>query len=101
MTLLDDLKIRYKTVDDEIWVNLSDLSTHFLKTTHEFAQETVAVSWINPMRIDEAMFVRGMTEGMISIVTLLAQAGIEAEFHEKINTVEDLINTLKEKPNEA
>jgi hypothetical protein len=97
MSLFDELKIRYQTIDDDVWVNLSDLSNHLLRATKEFAEESVVSSWDKPVQLSEAIFFRGLAEGMMSIVALLAQGGVEAEFHEKVHTVEDLLKKLGEK----
>jgi hypothetical protein len=94
MSLFDELKIRYQTIDDDVWVSLSDLSNHLLRATREFAEESVVSSWDKPVQLSEAIFFRGLAEGMMSIVALLAQGGVEAEFHEKIHTVEDLLNQI-------
>jgi hypothetical protein len=96
MSLLDELNIRYTTINDDVWVNIGDLSSHLLKTVNDFAEDSVVYSWNNPLKPTDAMFLRGITEGMLGVIALLAQGGIEAEFHEKVNTVEDLIQTLKE-----
>jgi hypothetical protein len=95
MSLLDELNIRYTTINDDVWVNIGDLSGHLLKTVNDFAKDSVAYSWNNPLKPTDAMFLRGITEGMLSVIALLAQGGVEAEFHEKVNTVEDLINIMK------
>jgi hypothetical protein len=97
MSLLDDLSIRYKTIDDEIWVNLKDLANHLLDSAHSFAREVSQESMIRPIPIPEAMLLRGLAEGMMGVVTLLAQSGVEIEFNEKINTVEDLLRVLDNK----
>jgi hypothetical protein len=97
MSLFDELKIRYQTIDDDIWVNLSDLSNHLLRATREFAEESVVSSWDKPVQLSEAIFFRGLAEGMMSIVALLAQGGVEAEFHERVHTVGDFLNRMDEK----
>ena len=94
MGLLDELKIRNKSLDNEIWVNLGDLSNHLLNFTRQFVQENVSDTSKHPSHISEVIFFRGVTEGMMSVVALLAQGGVEAEFHEKIHTVEDLLKSL-------
>jgi hypothetical protein len=94
MSLFDELQIRYQTIDDYVWVNLSDLSNHLLNATKNFVTSSFQESIARPMGMSEQVFMRGIAEGMMSVVTLLAQSGVEIEFSEKINTVEDLIKTL-------
>jgi hypothetical protein len=94
MSLLDDLNIKYQTVDDDIWVNLPDLSDHLLNAVKKFVHGSFKESTVGPVGIIEQAFLRGIAEGMMSVVTLLAQSGVEIEFSEKINTVEDLLKTL-------
>jgi aspartate/glutamate racemase len=97
MSLLDDLDIRYKSLDDDLWINLSDLTNHLLESAHRLANDVAHESRIRPLQIPEAMLLRGLAEGMMSVVTLLTQGSLEAEFHEKINTVEDLLKVLDQK----
>lgn len=97
MSLLDELRIRNNVVDDEIWVSLVDVASHVLGAITEFANESSAFSAINPITTQEAAYIQGMIAGMASVAALLSQGGVEAEFHEKINTVDDLLNTIKEK----
>jgi hypothetical protein len=94
MSLLDELKIRYQTSDDGVWINLPDLSNHLLYSVQSFVNGVVHESSTRSVSPPEQFFMRGIAEGMMSVVTLLAQSGVEIEFHEKINTVEDLIKTL-------
>jgi hypothetical protein len=101
MTLLDELKIRNMVIDEEIWISLRDIAHHVLDAVQEFIHESSSLSIVHPVSVAEAAYIHGLAQGMTSVAALLAQAGIEAEFHEKINTVEDLINTFKEKPNGA
>jgi hypothetical protein len=97
MSLFDELKIRNQVIDGEIWISLRDITTHTLNSVKDFIEESSIASMIHPVTPFEAMYIRGLAEGMLSIATLLAQGGVEAEFHENINTVEDLLNSLKEK----
>jgi hypothetical protein len=98
MSLLDELKIRNQVIDGEIWISLRDISTHTLNAVISFLNESSALSMIRPVTPIEAAYTKGLAEGMMSVATLLAQGGVEAEFHENINTVEDLLNSLnKEK----
>jgi hypothetical protein len=94
MSLLDELKIRNKVVDGEIWISLRDISAHTLNAVTAFLNESSAMSMIQPVTPMEAAYTKGIAEGMLSVATLLAQGGVEAEFHENINTVEDLLKTL-------
>jgi hypothetical protein len=98
MSLLDELKIRYNTSDDGVWVNLSDLSNHLLHSVKSFVDSVVLESTVRSIELPEKVFMRGIAEGMMSVVTLLAQSGVEIEFNEKINTVEDLVKTLDNSP---
>ena len=97
MSLLDELKIRNQVIDDEVWISLQDISNHTLNATLDFINESSAMSMVHPVTPVEAMYVRGLAQGMLSIATLLAQGGVEAEFHEKVNTVEDLLKVLDRK----
>jgi predicted anti-sigma-YlaC factor YlaD len=98
MSLLDELKIRNQVIDGEVWISLRDISTHTLNAVISFLNESTAFSMAHPVTPMEAVYTKGLAEGMMSIATLLAQGGVEAEFHENINTVEDLLNSLnKEK----
>jgi hypothetical protein len=94
MTLLDELKIRNQIINGEIWISLHDISAHTLNAVISFLNESSALSMIRPVTPMEAAYTKGLAEGMLSIATLLAQGGVEAEFHENINTVEDLLNSL-------
>jgi hypothetical protein len=95
MTLFNEAGIRNKMIDDEVWVNISDLANFFMDSTKDFAETVFQESVIRPLNISEAMLFRGMAEGMMNVVALLSQGGLETEFHEKIHTVEDLMKTLK------
>jgi len=94
MSLLDELKIRNQVIDDEIWISLKDVSSHTLNAVMEFVNESSAMSLVHPVTPVEAMYIRGLAEGMLSIATFLSQGGVEAEFHEKVNTVEDLLKVM-------
>ena len=94
MSLLNELKIRNQVIDDEVWVSLKDVSNHTLNAVMDFVNESSAMSLIHPVTPVEAMYVRGLAEGMLSIATFLSQGGVEAEFHEKVNTVEDLLKVM-------
>jgi hypothetical protein len=91
MSLFDELEIRYQTINDDIWVNLPDLSNHLLNATKNFVNSSFQESISRPMDVPEQVFMRGIAEGMMSVVTLLAQSGVEIEFSEKINTVGDFL----------
>jgi hypothetical protein len=97
MSLLDELKIRNQVIDGEIWISLLDAASHVLNAIEEFASESSELSIKNPVSIQEAAYIQGMVAGMASVATLLSQGGIEAEFHEKINTVDDLLKTIEKK----
>jgi hypothetical protein len=98
MTILDELKIRNQIIDGEIWISLHDISTHTLSAVISFLNESSIFAMAHPITPMEAAYTKGIAEGMLSIATLLSQGGVEAEFHENINTVEDLLNSLnKEK----
>lgn len=97
MSLLDELKIRNQVIDDEIWISLKDISMHTLNSVVEFLNEATAMSMANPVTPMESAFIRGLAEGMLSIATLLAQGGVEAELDKKVHTVEDLIKQLDKK----
>jgi hypothetical protein len=97
MTLLDELKIRNQILDDEIWISLRDIANHVLDAVGEFIHESSALSLVHPVSPAEAAYINGLAQGMTSIAALLAQGGVEAEFHEKVNTVEDLLKSLEKK----
>jgi hypothetical protein len=94
MSLFDELNIKHKMIDDDVWVNLPDLSDHLLSAVKKFVHGSFEESTVRPIGMIEQAFLRGIAEGMMSVISLLAQSGIEIEFSEKINTVEDLIKTL-------
>ncbi len=95
MALLDEISVRNTLIDDEIWVNLTDLANFLMNSVKEFADSVFAESMIRPLSPPEAMMFKGVAEGMVNVVALLSQGGIEAEINKKINTVQDLINTLE------
>jgi hypothetical protein len=97
MTLLDELKIRNQIIDGEIWISLGDISSHVLESVNQFIHESTALSIVHPVTPSEAAYISGLASGMSSIAALLAQGGVEAEFHEKVNTVEDLLKSLEKK----
>jgi hypothetical protein len=94
VALLDELKIRNQVIDEEVWISLKDIATHVINAVTEFIHESTAMSLVHPVSHAEAAYIHGLAQGMSSIATLLAQGGVEAEFHDKINTVEDLLNSL-------
>jgi hypothetical protein len=96
VALLDEISVRNTLIDDEIWVNLTDLANFLMNSVKEFADSIFAESMIRPLNPSEAMMFKGVAEGMVNVVALLSQGGMEAEINKKINTVQDLINTLKE-----
>jgi hypothetical protein len=94
MALLDEISVRNTLIDDEIWVNLTDLSNFLMDSVKEFADNIFAQSLVHPLSPVEAMMFKGVAEGMVNVVALLSQGGMEAEINKKINTVQDLIDTL-------
>jgi len=92
MPLLDEVNIRTKLFDDEIWVNLKDLSDFLLKSVKDFSDDVFKESLNRPLNQSEAMLFKGLAEGMLNVVALLSQGGMEAEINTKINTVEDLMD---------
>ena len=99
MTLLDEIKVRNQIIDDEIWISLRDIAEHVLNAVADFVHEASALSLVHPVTQIEAAYVNGLAQGMSGIAALLAQGGVEAEFHEKINTVEDLLKGLEKNGN--
>jgi hypothetical protein len=97
MSLFDELKIRNMVIDGEAWVSLKDMSFHTLDSVRSFISESVRISLIHPVSPIEEAYIRGIAEGMISVATMLAQGGVEAEFDKNVNTVEDLLKTLDKK----
>jgi hypothetical protein len=95
VALLDEISVRNTLIDDEIWVNLTDLANFLMGSVKEFAEKVFAESVVRPLSPSEAMLFKGVAEGMLNVVTLLSQGGMEAEINKKINTVQDLINTLE------
>jgi hypothetical protein len=95
MTLLDEIKVRNQIIDDEIWISLRDIAEHVLNAVTDFVHEASALSLVHPVTHIEAAYVNGLAQGMSGIAALLAQGGVEAEFHEKVNTVQDLLKALE------
>lgn len=95
MALLDEISVRNTLINDEIWVNLSDLSNFLMGSVKEFTEDVFKESMIRPLNPPEAMLFKGLAEGMINVVALLSQGGVEAEISKKINTVQDLLDTLE------
>lgn len=97
MPLLDEVNIRTRLFNDEIWVNLKDLSDFLLNSVKDFSDEIFKESLQRPLNPTEAMLFKGLAEGMLNIVALLSQGGMEAEMNAKINTVEDFLKNIKGK----
>jgi hypothetical protein len=97
MPLLDEVNIRTKLFDDEIWVNVKDLSDFLFKSVKDFSDDIFKSSLEKPLNPSEAMLFKGLAEGMLNVVALLSQGGMEAEINTKINTVEDFFNNIQGK----
>jgi len=97
MSLFDELKIRNRVIDGEAWVSLKDVSSHTLDSVMGFIAESVKISLMRTVSPVEEAYIRGIAEGMISVATMLAQGGVEAEFDKNVNTVEDLLKILDKK----
>jgi hypothetical protein len=96
MSLFEEIGVRTIIQDDEIWINLKDISNHLLNAAMSLADEVRYEIQVFGASKQEIILLSGLTEGMLSAATLLAQGGVEEEINKKINTVEDLIKTLKD-----
>ena len=96
MTLLDELSIRNQEIDGEVWVSLKDVATHFVNSLDKFSHESSAVAVVHPFTKIQAAYINGIYEGMSGIISLLAQGGAEAEFHNNVHTVDDLLKRLEQ-----
>jgi hypothetical protein len=97
MSLFNELSLKTITHDDELYLNVKDLSYHIVNALYGFALESKQLGAVRAYSSEESAFLMGIGEGMNSIALMLSQGGVEEEFHRNINTVEDLLNTLGDK----
>lgn len=97
MPLFEEINIDTTEKDGEIYINARQLAWHIIQGIKVFYDDSAIYSQSSPLTVNEAYYLNGIIEGMNSIVLLLSQGGVEEELNKKINTVEDLINTMKEK----
>lgn len=97
MTLLDEIKVRNQIIEGEIWISLKDIAEHVLGSAKDFIKESSQISIVYPVTPIEAAYIEGVAQGMSTVAALLAQGGMEAQFHEKVNTVEDLLNAMEDR----
>lgn len=96
MSLFEEIKIDTTIIDKDIYVNARQLAWHISRSMEEFYLDAKMINQARKLSKDESIFANGIIEGMYSILLLLSQGGIEEELNLKINTVQDLIDTLGE-----
>jgi hypothetical protein len=96
MPLFEEINLETITQDDKIFVNASQLAWHLAKAMQEFYQETNSLMEKNgKLPIEELCFFNGILEGMNNVVLLLSQGGLEQNFHNNVDTVEDLLEMFR------
>lgn len=93
--LFDDLKINTLVHEDELYVRVSDLSTHLSNAISEFADETEALSHIVGLTEKEKAFIMGLVNGMYNVILMLTQSHDEHEL-KQINTIDELLEKFNE-----
>ena len=92
MTLFNDLNIRHIVLDDDTYVSLDDLCSHFVGMVHQaLMHEAEHMDKESPKK---RVFFSGFVDGAATITNALAQMRDVQTLHTNITTVDDLLKKI-------
>lgn len=92
MTLFDDLNIRHIVLDDDTYVSINDLSSHFVGMIHQaLMHEAEHMLQATPKK---KIFFSGFIDGAASVTNSLIQMNDVQTLHTRIKTVDDLLKQI-------
>lgn len=94
--LFDDINVDTIVHNDELYINVNQLSSHIYTAAKGFIEEAKYIEKaIGGISSQEKTYIGGIAEGMYSIVLLLTQGKAESDIH-GIDTIEELIKRFED-----
>lgn len=92
MTLFNDLNIRHIVIENDTYVSLTDLCSHFVGMVHQaLMHEAEHMHEESPKK---RVFFSGFVDGAATVTNALAQMHDVQTLHTNITTVEDLLKKI-------